>query len=80
MKSDSLTLKSDEYPELASLHPGQEAKLCIEVSVRMKHLENTEEYVELNVNSVEVMEKEKMSVQDILMASMMKNPGQQTVV
>ena len=80
MKSDSLTLNSNDYPELSSLHPGQEAKLMIEVSVRMKHLENTEEYVELNVHKVEVMEKEKMSVQDILMASMQKNPSQQTVV
>ena len=80
MKSDSLTLNSNDYPELATLHPGQEAKLMIEVSVRMKHLENTEEYVELNVHKVEVMEKEKMSVQDILMASMQKNPSQQTVV
>lgn len=78
MKTNSLTLNSNDYPELARLYPGQEVELRIKGSLRMKHLENTEEYVELNIDQVQVTEKEKMSVQDIMMMSL--NKQQQTAV
>lgn len=78
MKTNSLTLNSNDYPELARLYPGQDVELKIKGSLRMKHLENTEEYVELNVDQVSIIEKEKMSVQDILLQSL--NKQQQTAV
>lgn len=78
MKTDSLMLNSNDYPELARLYPGQEVELKVKASLRMKHLENTEEYVELNVHGVTVIEKEKMSVQDIMLQSLAKQ--QQTAV
>ena len=76
MKTHSLVLPASEFPELARLYPGQEVHLNIGCSLRMKHLENTEEYVELNVAEVEVEEKERMSVQDILMQQLVSGVNQ----
>jgi hypothetical protein len=78
MKTNSLTLNSNDYPELARLYPGQEVELKIKGNLRMKHLENTEEYVELNVEQVSIVEKERMSVQDILLKGL--EGRQQTAV
>jgi len=78
MKTNSLTLNSNDYPELARLYPGQEVELKITGSLRMKHLENTEEYVELNVDQVTIVEKQRMSVQDILLQGL--EGRQQTAV
>lgn len=80
MKTNSLTLSADEYPEIARLYPGQEVELEIKCTLRMLHQENTEIYSELNVVGVEVKEKEKMSVQEILLASIAKGSQQQTTV
>ena len=77
MKTNSLVLSSMEHPELARLYPGQEVELKLECTLRMKHLENTEEYIELNVVEVEVEEKEKMSVQEILLAQIASGTQQQ---
>ena len=78
MKTNSLVLSAMDYPELARLYPGQEVELKLECTLRMKHLENTEEYVELNVVEVEIEEKERMSVQDILMQQIASGVNQQT--
>jgi hypothetical protein len=80
MRTNSLTLNADDYPELARLYPGQEVIIKCEASLRMKHLENTEEYVELNINKVDIEEKQKMSVQEILLSSIAKGNSQNTVV
>ena len=77
MKTNSLVLSAMDYPELARLYPGQEVKLNLECTLRMKHLENTEEYIELNVVEVEVEEKERMSVQEILLAQIASGTQQQ---
>ena len=68
MKTNSLILSATDYPELSRLYPGQEVHLKLDCSLRMKHLENTEEYIELNVAEVEVEETERMSVQEILLS------------
>jgi hypothetical protein len=77
MKTNSLVLSAMDYPELARLYPGQEVELEVKATLRMKHLENTEEYVELNVVEVEVEEKERMSVQEILLAQIASGTQQQ---
>jgi len=78
MRTNSLILSATDYPELARLYPGQEVTIKCEGSLRMKHLENTEEYIELNIDKCEVEDKQRMTVQDILLKSLASQ--QQNVV
>lgn len=79
MKTNSLILSATDYPEIARLYPGQEIELEIKCTLRMLHQENTEVYSELNVVEVEVKEKERMSVQEIMLSHLASAQQQTTV-